>query len=183
MNGKRWNAGCSLRIAPLQGAYPIRNESCRERPMCRSALFARYSATNGLHLTSILYSKSSRMSRGRTRRGEKNAGLRSAPRPRLLEKGLKIQNFPHKDLPCNAGRSLWGKFLGSRGLLRKKPPSGVRGKAPRPFSPSTQPVLYQLSSERFIARLSAVLYRLTMCNICILRRRRSLFSYLYYASK
>lgn len=29
-------------------------------------------------------------------------------------------------------------------------------------------VLYQLSSERFIARLSAVLYRLTMCNICII---------------
>ncbi len=141
--------GAPFGLRPCRVRKPLTIECCRERPMCRSAAFARYYATNGLHPTSILYSKSSRMSRGRNRGGEKNAGLRSAPHPRLLEKGLKIQNFPHKDLPCNAGRSLWGKFLGSRGLLRKKPPSGVRGKAPRPFSPSTQPVLLCYKGKAF----------------------------------
>ena len=68
-------------------------------------------------------------------RGEKNAGLRSAPRPRLLEKGLKIQNFPHKDLPFNAGRSLWGKFLGSRGASSKEAPEWGAGQSPATFSP------------------------------------------------
>ena len=106
------NSGCSCYRIEMVGKLHLNRA---ERHAGRSVSVNRYFATNGLHPTSILYSKSSRMSRGRNRGGEKNAGLRSAPRPRLLEKGLKIQNFPHKDLPCNAGRSLWGKFLGSRG--------------------------------------------------------------------
>ena len=133
MNGKRWNAGRSLRIAPLQGAYFIRNESCRERPMCRSASVERYLATNGLHSTSILYSKSSRMSRGRNRGGEKNAGLRSAFHSGLLEKSQNSKIPPQRP-PVQRREVFMGEVLGVSGASSKEAPEWGAGQSPATFS-------------------------------------------------
>ena len=144
MNGKRWNAGRSLRIAPLQGAYPIRNESCRERPMCRSVLFARYSATNG-YILPLYYTPNHPVCQEGEIAGERRT---RGFVPRSIRDSLKspeIQNFPHKDLPCNAGRSLWGKFLGSRGASSKEAPEWGAGQSPATFS------LHQLVLQRSLS--------------------------------
>ena len=69
--------------------------------------------------------------------------------PRFIRDSLKspeIQNFPHKDLPCNAGRSLWGKFLGSRGASSKEAPEWGAGQSPATF------LLHQLVLQRSLCR-------------------------------